>query len=539
SERISENCSAVILKKLPEKLGDPGKFLILCDFNELKCKALSDLGIARDVFVPVGKFTFPADFVIVDYESDPRVPLILGRPFLRTTRALIDVHGEEMILRDGDERLTLNMRHDTSNYSNQPHKESINMIDFCNVSYDDYLEDLFATNHLSGNPTPISDPIVSSSPTLTSLEESDLIWEEFEAYLASDSFPSGSDDTDFDPEGDLRLIKELLNNDPSSPLPLSHNPLSGSTTSSSLDHLLEEFANELALITFPSGNDDLPFDIESDLREIEYLLKKIRLILLITIFLIPLLRCSPMNMLLIIHPHQYKMIIMMTFLILRPLMIIPYIILYSKRKKIKESKILIDELDPPGSKDKVFNSGILIHENLFEVTNCATPNKNVKKLTNTSLILEDFKPPFYELHFHKEVLGLGALLLFSSKNEEKVFNPGIITSKRVHTSLLPKLPHWGSKAFKDIKIFESPMEIFPCSYGEDIRILDVPCLHFYPPCPLNIGMGQDMPKTSASWIAQIFEASRARGFVIRSQELHILSFIWESDIQILSTNVYL
>ncbi|GKD48342.1 putative reverse transcriptase domain-containing protein [Tanacetum coccineum] len=59
-----------------------------------------------------------------------------------------------MILCDGDEKLTLNMRHDTSSYSNQPHKESINMIDFCNVSYEDYLEDFFATNHLSGNPTP-------------------------------------------------------------------------------------------------------------------------------------------------------------------------------------------------------------------------------------------------------------------------------------------------------------------------------------------------------------------------------------------------
>nr|GEZ84949.1 reverse transcriptase domain-containing protein [Tanacetum cinerariifolium] len=75
-------------------------------------------GIARDVFLPVGKFTFLADFVVVDYESDPRVPLILGRPFLRTARALIDVHGEEMILCDGDERLTLNMKHDTTSYSN-------------------------------------------------------------------------------------------------------------------------------------------------------------------------------------------------------------------------------------------------------------------------------------------------------------------------------------------------------------------------------------------------------------------------------------
>ncbi|GJS63050.1 reverse transcriptase domain-containing protein [Tanacetum coccineum] len=113
-----------------------------CGFSELKCKALADLGasinlmplsvwkelglselistqmtlelanrdictpkgIARDVFVSVGKFTFPADFVIVDYESDPRVPLILGRPLLRTARALIDVHEEEMIS-DGTEDL--------------------------------------------------------------------------------------------------------------------------------------------------------------------------------------------------------------------------------------------------------------------------------------------------------------------------------------------------------------------------------------------------------------------------------------------------
>nr|GFB24987.1 reverse transcriptase domain-containing protein [Tanacetum cinerariifolium] len=151
---LNENCSAVILKKLPEKLGDPEKFLVPCDFCKLKCKALADLGasinlmplsvwknlrllelistcmtlelanraictparIARDVFVSVGMFTFPADFVIIDYESDPRVPLILVRPFLRTARALIEVHEEEMILHDGDERLTLNMRHDTSSY---------------------------------------------------------------------------------------------------------------------------------------------------------------------------------------------------------------------------------------------------------------------------------------------------------------------------------------------------------------------------------------------------------------------------------------
>ncbi|GKB85564.1 reverse transcriptase domain-containing protein, partial [Tanacetum coccineum] len=498
---LNENCSAVILKKLPEKLGYPGKFLIPCGFSELKCKALADLGasinlmplsvwkklglpelistrmtlklanraictpagIARDVFVHVGKFTFPADFVIIDYESDPRVPLILGRPFLRTARALIDVHGEEMMLRD----------------------ESINMIDIYNVSHDDYLKDLFAnekiTNHLSGNPTPISEPLTrSSSPTLTSFEESDLIWEEFEAYLISDSFPSGSDDTNFDLEGDLRLIEELLKNDLSSPLPLSHNPLSDSTTSSSPDHLLDEFADELALITFPLGNYDLPFDIEPDLREIEYFLnhdptKEMDSIIEDSVNegnLADDLVDTILEMFTDEHTLDYSS---------PPLYddVDDDLVelesdnddVYddpfdSKEDKIKESKLLIDELDPPRSsdflpspkcdsvlyedfsevnalpstnnEDKVFNPGILIHENLFEVTIQVTPDKNEKKISisNASLILEDFNPRLYKLPFHKEVPGSETLLSFSSKNEEKVFNPGILTSKGVHTSLL-------------------------------------------------------------------------------------------------------
>nr|GFD45550.1 reverse transcriptase domain-containing protein [Tanacetum cinerariifolium] len=75
-------------------------------------------GIARDVFVPVGK------------------------PFLRTACALIDVHGEEMILRDEDERLTLNMKHDTATYSNHPHRDSVNLINFFNLSSEDCLKDL-------------------------------------------------------------------------------------------------------------------------------------------------------------------------------------------------------------------------------------------------------------------------------------------------------------------------------------------------------------------------------------------------------------
>nr|GEV70542.1 hypothetical protein [Tanacetum cinerariifolium] len=184
----------------------------------------------------------------------------------------------------------------------------------------------------------------------------------------------------------------------------------------------------------------------------------------------------------------------------------------SKKEKINESKLLIDELDLPKSsdflpsleydsflfedffevdalpstnnEDKVFNPGILIQENLFQDTVQVKPDKNVKKIaiSHAFLILEDFNPPLsdHELSFHKEVPGSKTSLLFSSKNEEKVFKPEILTSKGVHTFLLLELSHRGPKAFKVIKILESPMKIFPCSYGEDIRILDIPCLHFYP-----------------------------------------------------------
>ncbi|GJY49936.1 reverse transcriptase domain-containing protein [Tanacetum coccineum] len=285
---LNENCSAVILKKLPEKLGDPGKFLIPCGFSELKCKALADLGIARDVFVSVGKFTFPADFVIVDYESDPRVPLILGRPFLRTARALIDVHGEEMILRDGNERLILNMRNDTSSYSNEPHQESINMIDVYNVSHEEILKDLFATNHPSGNPT----SSLTSHTDLTSPEVNDDIFDPEEDIIENllnldktkdlppyhDNQSSGNPTPISKPETKSSSSPTLIsleerNSNPSSLLHTFHNSLSGNTTSSSpslhisetSDYFLEEFADELAHITFPPGNDDLTFDAESDL----------------------------------------------------------------------------------------------------------------------------------------------------------------------------------------------------------------------------------------------------------------------------------
>nr|GEU96887.1 hypothetical protein [Tanacetum cinerariifolium] len=378
---VNENCSAVILKKLPEKLGDPGKFLIPCGFSELK---------------------------------------------------------EEMILHDADERLTLNMRHETSSYSNQPQKESINMINIYDDSYEDYLEDLFATNHLSGNPP------FSSHTNLTS--------------------------------------PEVIN------------PLSGSTTSSSPDHLLEEFADELALITFPLGNDDLPFDIKSDLREIEYLLNHDPTKEMDSILEDLIDECNlanPNNNLFDTIPEMFTDEHTLDYSS-PPLYDDFDDNLFelesdnddayddpfdSKEEKIKESKLLICELDLPRSsdflsspeydsflfedffgvdalpsinnEDKVFNLGILIHEILYEVTIQVTLDKNVKQISisNASLIFEDFHPPLYELPFHKKVPGFKTLLLFSFKNKEKVFKHGILTSKGVHTSLFLELSHRGLKAF--------------------------------------------------------------------------------------------
>nr|GEW95085.1 reverse transcriptase domain-containing protein [Tanacetum cinerariifolium] len=211
---LNENCSAVVLKKLREKLGDTGRFLIPCDFLEFNnCLALADLrasinlmplsiwkklrlptlkdtkmvleladrtiskptGVAKNVFVKVSKFYFPADFIVLDFIADPRVPLILGIPFF---------------------------------------------IDLIDATCEEYSQEVlrFFDVVASGNPTPYYEPIVSnSSPSLTLFGESDFILEEIEDYLNDDLIPI--EDSDFDMEGDLLILKGLLNSDPSPHLP--------------------------------------------------------------------------------------------------------------------------------------------------------------------------------------------------------------------------------------------------------------------------------------------------------------------------------
>nr|GEW85059.1 reverse transcriptase domain-containing protein [Tanacetum cinerariifolium] len=223
---LNEYCSAILLKKLPKKLGDPGKFLIPCDFPGMaECLALADLGasinlmpfsvwkrlslpdltptcmtleladslisrpveVAEDVYVNVGSFHFSADFVVVDFDADPRVPLILRTTFPKTGRALIDVFKE---------------------YSQEV------------LGFSDTI--------LSGSPTPYHDPIVyATSPTLTPFENSDFLFEVVDAFLAIEDEPTSTEfhQSYLDPEGDILLLESFLNDDPSLPPPNQRNYL--------------------------------------------------------------------------------------------------------------------------------------------------------------------------------------------------------------------------------------------------------------------------------------------------------------------------
>nr|GEX37307.1 reverse transcriptase domain-containing protein [Tanacetum cinerariifolium] len=146
-------------------------------------------GVAEDVFVKVGKFHFPTDFVVVDFEADSWVPLILGRSFLRTGRALIDVYREEITFWVNDETVTFNLKQ-TTRYSFTYDDMSVNRIDVIDVAREEYAQEMlgFFKNSSGGNPTSTSEPIISeSSHSLTPFEGSDFILEEIEAYLKDKS----------------------------------------------------------------------------------------------------------------------------------------------------------------------------------------------------------------------------------------------------------------------------------------------------------------------------------------------------------------
>nr|GFA63742.1 reverse transcriptase domain-containing protein [Tanacetum cinerariifolium] len=256
---LNEHCSTVLLKKLPEKLGDPRKFLILCDFSGMaECLALADLsasinlmpyfvwkklslpdltptcmtleladrsisrpvGVAKDVYVKVGSFHFPVDFVVVDFDADPRVPLILRRSFLKTGKALIDVFEGELTLRVGKEAITFNLDQ-TSRYSADYNDVTAKRINVIDMACEEYAQKVlgFSDTAPSGNPTPFFDPIVSAtSPTLTPFGESDFLLEEVDAFfVVEDESISSLPQSYLDPKGDILLLESFLNDDPSLP----------------------------------------------------------------------------------------------------------------------------------------------------------------------------------------------------------------------------------------------------------------------------------------------------------------------------------
>nr|GEV15741.1 reverse transcriptase domain-containing protein [Tanacetum cinerariifolium] len=187
------------------------------------------IGVAEDVYVKVGTFHFPVDFVVVDFDADPRVPLILGRSFLKTERALIDVFEGKLTLRVGKEAITFNLDQ-TSRYSANYNDMTANRIDVIDMACEEYSQEVlgFSDVIVSGNPTPYYDLIVSTtSSTLTLFGNSDFLLEEVDAFLALKDDPTSPevDQSYVDTEGDILFLEAFLNDDPSLPPPNQGNYL--------------------------------------------------------------------------------------------------------------------------------------------------------------------------------------------------------------------------------------------------------------------------------------------------------------------------
>ncbi|GKE18497.1 reverse transcriptase domain-containing protein [Tanacetum coccineum] len=238
---VNAECSAIIMNKVPEKLEDPGKFLIPCALQELnRTSALADfgasinllphsiykqlglealtptrmtlelanrsithpMGIAEDVVVRVNGFTFLADFVVVNFELDPRVPIILGRPFLRTAKALIDLYEETLTLRVGKEELVYYAKKSEKNKD----KHFVHAISVINFLKDDPFSGSTTTH--SDDPSPSSSPaktILLNTPLSDKVECFAPEDDNDDAFLAmevSSNFEEGY----FDSEGDVTFL---------------------------------------------------------------------------------------------------------------------------------------------------------------------------------------------------------------------------------------------------------------------------------------------------------------------------------------------
>ncbi|GJV38899.1 reverse transcriptase domain-containing protein [Tanacetum coccineum] len=164
-----------------------------CVTLELADRSISQpIGIAEDVYVKVGKFQFPTDFVVLDIDADPRVPLILGRSFLKTERSLIDVYEGELTLRVGKEAITFKLDQ-TSRYSSNYDDNSVNLIDVIEMACEEYLKKFLTSLIMIASGKPLL--IMTRScfylfSALHSLRDSDFLLEEVDAFLALEDDPT-------------------------------------------------------------------------------------------------------------------------------------------------------------------------------------------------------------------------------------------------------------------------------------------------------------------------------------------------------------
>ncbi|XP_024027706.1 uncharacterized protein LOC112093458 [Morus notabilis] len=194
--KLTEECSAIIKRQLPDKLKDPGSFTIPCIIGELHIeKALCDLGasinlmplsifrklelgeitpttislqladrsltypkgIIEDVLVKIDKFIFPVDFVVLDMEEDQEIPIILGRPFLATGKALIDVHDGNLTLRVNGEEVKSNISNAMKFLEERPSCNRVDVVAPClkdffqTIIYKDHLERCLTTSLSKGD----------------------------------------------------------------------------------------------------------------------------------------------------------------------------------------------------------------------------------------------------------------------------------------------------------------------------------------------------------------------------------------------------
>nr|GEX27956.1 reverse transcriptase domain-containing protein [Tanacetum cinerariifolium] len=263
---LNEHCSAVLLKKLPEKLGDPGKFLIPCDFSGMaECLALADL----DASINLIPFSVWKRLSLPDLTPTYMTLELANRSISHPVEVAEDVYVKVGYYLDQTSRYS-------ANYSDMMAKR----IDVIDMAYEEYSQEVlgFYNTISSGSPTLYHDLIVSAtSPTLTPFGNNDFLLEEIDVFLAIEDEPTSSEfqQSYLNPKGDILLLEAFLNDDPSSPppnqrkyLPEVRKELKICEAKSSVD---EPSVVELKALpphleyAFLEGDDKLPVIIAKDL----------------------------------------------------------------------------------------------------------------------------------------------------------------------------------------------------------------------------------------------------------------------------------